>query len=191
MSENIQEVNLDRDQIEKEINKFMSFQQKHNREKKKLIKKEINKLSNYNFNFKGKLLTLNLPIIFKHITSESSKHNIYALEIKDGDSLIFQKQILVPKYLNINNEIDKLNKNIQSENYVIKVKNIVSKINDFNNVSTNEEYIQKNGKILNRLQVNNHLLTLENVYTDLKDKLESIIKSKEYLISYQKESTLR
>ena len=184
MSENTQEINLSLEETQLEINKFMSFQQKYNLQRKKIIKNEIRDLSNYHFNFKDKLLTFNLPIRFKQITDKSLNHIIYAIEILDNDVIVFKKEIRVPKYLDVCDELQRLNKIIQSKNYVIQLKNILSEINDLNNVSNNDEFVQNNGQILNKSEVDNYLMNLKNAYDNLKASLEKILNSKEYLTKY-------
>jgi len=184
----LEEKNLSEDELIDEINKFHSLQQNHNKELKKLYNNEKTLITDYYFKFKDDTLTFNLPITFSQ--QSDSVNNILLIKIIDGNETVFQKEIIFPKYINIDEKIKEINNSILSENIIIKIENLLSKINRLNIHKNNEDdnYIQWDKSQFSNDELQSHKNFLKIEYEALILKIKELNDKKNFLLSIKKDS---
>lgn len=145
-----------------------------------------------------KIECIGYPMLF--YTQEQEKTITMYVDIHQDNQLLFRKELILPKTINIDEHMEKMDTEIDKQNLIIKMKNIMDKMNTLNTVSDKETFIQENGDIYDKNTLEEILIKyrkeyteIKEIYTPLSEKRNQLgrIKKKLYSDADQEQNTLQ
>jgi len=185
--------------IDVEIGHLLHLKQDYmNYLKKSLSKQSLSKKSlNYILNIDGtsdEFFTINCiaskttklnPTI--NIYDQQTDHeNILVLDIYDHilQKLVMRKKLILPKTVEINNELDAIYKYLHQSNLVIKIKSLFNKINNLNSTD-DDSTIQENGIYYTKDTITQLIASYKEEFNNLKQSYDQFLKRKYFMLNYK------